>query len=217
VSDQEQSLEQEILADAHRRAERAVRRAEAEAERVLNEARAAAERERERLMQAARRRAERQERMQQARLGQELQRLRRQAFQDVIDSVRDEAQRELAALCNRDEAREMLVRLAVSAIGAMRGDAFRLYLRAQDAERWGTALAQDVQAAVRARLRRDVTVRLAEERLNSSGGLVVRGEGTSELVDQTFEARMDRFWEDARERVAEILNHVWDGINGSGD
>jgi len=213
VSDQEHNLQEEILADARRRAERLNQRAQRDSEAFVQEARTFAEQERERLMQAMRQRAEREQSMQEARLDQEVQRLRRQAFQDVLERVRAEAERELAALAAGQDGRQMLVRLAVSAIGAMRGEAFTLALRGEDRQRWGATLAQEVRTAVQSQLGRQVSVKIGDGDVTASGGLIVRGEGTRELVDQTFGARMGRLWGEIRGHVAGMLDHVWDAIN----
>ena len=133
MSDQGSNLEQEILADARRRAGRALQHARREADRIVGEAKDAAGQEHEKLMEGVRHRVERQERMQEARLDQELQRLRRQAFQDVVQRVRAEAEEELNALADSEEGRDMLVRLSVSAIEPMRGDSFTLVLRPRTA------------------------------------------------------------------------------------
>lgn len=217
VSDQEQNLEREILADARHRAERLSQHAKRDAEAFVQEARTFAEQERERLMLAVRQRAEREQTMQEARLEQEVHRLRRGAFQDVLNSVRAEAEKELAALAAGQEGRQVLVRLAVSAIGAMRGESFALALRREDRQRWGAALAEEVRSAVQRQLGRQVSVKIADGEVTASGGLIVRGEGTRELVDQTFEARIGRLWEDIRGHVAGMLDHVWDAINERSD
>ena len=70
-----------------------------------------------------------------------------------------------------------------------------------------------MRSAVSSGLGREVSVDVAQEDLKARGGLVVRGKGTRELVDQTFEARLGRLWEDIRGQVADMLSHVWDGIN----
>ncbi len=213
MSDEGKGLEQEILSDARRRADRALQHAKREADRIIGEAKEAARQEQEKLMEGVRHRVAREERMQEARLDQELHRLRRQAFEEVVARVRAEADRELAELADSDDGRAMLVRLAVGAIGPMRGDSFTLVLRAEDRQRWGSGLAEDVRSAAAAELERQVSVQMADEELTARGGLVVRGDGTRELVDQTFEARMGRLWEDIRGQVADMLGHVWDGIN----
>jgi len=213
VSDQGNTLEQEILADARRRADRALQHAQREADRIVNEAKDAAGQEQQKLMEGVRHRVERQERMQEARLDQELHRLRRQAFEEVVGRVRDEAEKELNALADSEDGRQMLVRLAVSAIEPMRGDGFVLVLRPEDREHWGGRIAEEVRSAVSSELSRQVSVQVADEDLKARGGLVVRGDGTRELVDQTFEARMGRLWEDIRGQVADMLSHVWDGIH----
>ncbi len=213
MSDQGNTLEQEILADARRRADRALQHAQREADRIVNEAKDAAGQEQQKLMEGVRHRVERQERMQEARLDQELHRLRRQAFEEVVGRVRDEAEKELNALADSEDGRQMLVRLAVSAIEPMRGDGFVLVLRPEDREHWGGRIAEEVRSAVSSELSRQVSVQVADEDLKARGGLVVRGDGTRELVDQTFEARMGRLWEDIRGQVADMLSHVWDGIH----
>lgn len=213
MSEQGSSLEQEILADARRRAERALQHARREADRIVAEAKEAARQEHEKLMAGVRHRVQRQERMQGARLDQEVQRLRRQAFEHVVARVRAEAEKELAELADSEDGRQVLARLAVAAIEAMRGDAFLLVLRPEDRRRWGERMAEDVRAAVSSELSRTVSVEVADEELRARGGLVVHGKGTRELVEQTFEARMGRLWEDIRGEVADMLSHVWDGIH----
>lgn len=214
MSDQEHNLEDEILADARRRAERTLQRARREAERVVREAKGVAQQERERLMEMARQRTEREQRMQEARLGQELQRMRRQAFQDVLDNVRAEAERELGALPGDEEARQMLVRLAAGAIDAMHGERFLLVLRPEDRERWRNGIAEEVRSAVSSGSGRSVRVAVADEDLKATGGLLVRAQDTSEMVDQSFEARMERLWEEIRGHVADTLGSLWDEENG---
>ncbi len=213
MSDEGKGLEQEILSDARRRADRALQHAKREADRIIGEAQEVARQEHEKLMEGVRHRIAREERMQEARLDQELHRLRRQAFEEVVARVRAQADSELGELADSEDGRAMLVRLAASAVAPMRGHSFTLVLRPDDRERWGDRLAEDVRSTVASELDRQVSVQVADEELTARGGLLVRGDGTRELVDQTFEARMGRLWEDIRGQVADMLSHVWDGIN----
>ncbi|MFW6189318.1 MAG: V-type ATP synthase subunit E [Planctomycetota bacterium] len=205
--EQQQTLEQEIRSDAHKRAERITRRAERQAEQVEEDAREAAEQEREEIMAAARERARHEEQVHEARVRQELARMRREAFQEVLDHVKEEANQRLRSL-DREAGRKALLRLGLQAVAAMRGDEFELVLRPEDRERWAEQLAEELEERAQQELDREVEVKVAEDDLDAAGGLTVRGVGTGEVAEQTFEVRMDRLWGDLRVEVADRLNEV---------
>lgn len=213
MSDEEQALGQEIISDAERRAGRVRARAEREAEKIVAEARKEAEAAREQALGIAARRGKHEQEVSSGRVQQELARLRLQVCQEMVDSVRAEAERQLGQLADGPEHRDVLKTLALRAIGAMSGDRFELVLRPQDRDRWGEALAEDVRAAASGQLGRDVEVELSQETLTAIGGLVVRGADGHELADQTFEARLGRLWDRIRAEVAAVLPDV----SGSGE
>lgn len=205
MSDDGSTLEQEIRADARKRADRVRQRVERDAQKVLREAREDAEEIQRRIMDDAQARAAQRERVQQARIRQELDRLRRRCFEDVLDRVQQEACRELRRLADGDDHRQTLIRLAVAAIRAMKGEQFQLVLRPQDADRWADELAEAVTEAVSEATGREVSVQVARERLQADGGLVVRGADGREAAEQTFGQRLERLWQELRSEVADRL------------
>jgi len=208
MGEQEDALTRQILADAGRRADRVRQRAEREAHSVLEEARREAREAVEQAVEQATRRAARQEHVGGARLEQQVAALRLQRQKEALDRVRTEAREALARLADTEQGRDVLAELAVLAVEAMSGDRFELVLRPRDRERWGEDLARAVAAAVGERTGRQVQVAPADETVDARGGLIVRGAGGREVADQTFEARMDRLWEQVQCRVAPLVADV---------
>ena len=208
MGEQEDALTSQILADARRRADRVRQRAEREAHAVLEEARREAREAVEQAVARATRRAARQEHVGGARLEQQVAALRLQRQKEALDRVRAEAREALARLADTEQGRDVLAELAVLAVEAMSGDRFELVLRPRDRERWGQDLARAVAAAVGERTGRQVQVVPADDTVDARGGLIVRGAGGREVADQTFEARMDRLWEQIQCRVAPLVADV---------
>ena len=205
MSEQEEALAREILADAQRRADRARKRAEREARAVLDEARREVEEAVGLAVAQANERCAHAEVVSRARVQQEVARLRLEQQKGILDRVRAGAEEALRALTGTDSYRAMLVELAVRAIEAMTGERFELALRLEDRQTWGDTLPAEVQRAVHERLGRTVQVVLADETLGASGGLTVRGADGRQEAAQSFEARMERLWEQARTPVARIV------------
>ena len=205
MSEEEKALTDEILSDARKRADRTLKRAERQAARIIAEAERQAEAERGRILDAARRTAGREARVAAARMDQDAAALQRDMRQEVIEGVREEARRELARLAGADDYEGLLLALALPALEAMSGHEFDLVLRAADRRRLGSRLARRIAAAARSQMDRKVRVNLADETLETCGGLVLRGAGGHEVADQTFEARLQRLWDQLRGAVADAL------------
>jgi len=205
MSKQEDILAGEILADADKRAGRALQRAEREAKKILADARKEAEQALAKALNEAGRLVERMRHVARARVEQDVQALHRQAQADAVLAVRALALDRLRALAGADEYRQVLVNLAVLAIGAMTGEDFELLLREEDEARFGTDLPALIAAEVRARLSREARLSLGPAAKDSCGGLIVRGAAGRQVADQTFEARIERLWEELREPVAAML------------
>ncbi|MHC5034929.1 MAG: V-type ATP synthase subunit E family protein [Planctomycetota bacterium] len=137
MTEQEQALAQEIMADARRRADRLRQRAEREAQRIVAEAGEETQSARESALAAARRHVAHERAVSEARTAQEMARLRLELRQEAIDGVRSEVTRRLAALAAGPEHKEVLKGLALLAIEAMSGERFRLVLRQEDRDAWG--------------------------------------------------------------------------------
>jgi vacuolar-type H+-ATPase subunit E/Vma4 len=205
MSDEEDALAREIAADARKRAERTRRRAEREAEELIAEAERYAEDERERALAEAERRIEHERELNEARIAQEIARLRVRLRQQMLQRVRDEAEERLAELADGPEHHDSLVQLAVLAIAAMGGSHFRLAMRAADRNDGGDALAAEVCEAARRELGRAVAAEPAERDLEAIGGLMAESADGHEVADQTYDARLERLWDEIRRRIAGML------------
>lgn len=205
MGNEEDALAREIVADARKRAERARRRAEREAEELIAEAERNAEAERKRALADAERRIEHERELNEARTAQQIARLRLRLRQQMLQRVRAEAERRLAGLADGAAHRDSLVRLAVFAVAAMGGGRFRLALRAADRNNGGEALAADVCEAARRELGRAIAAEPTERELEAIGGLTVESADGHEMADQTYEARLERLWDEIRRRLAAML------------
>ncbi len=201
MSDEEHALEQEITADARRRAERIKGRAEREADQIRDRAQAEAERRTERILQQARARAEKEAHRAEARIELTRESVRLRALQDILTELEDRARQELGELPNRDDYGAVLRELALAAIEAMTGDSFKLALGEANRERWGDGLAEELVDLARERLGRDVEVTLSEENADSRGGLIVRSADGRQVADQRFDARLERMWDELRQEL----------------
>jgi vacuolar-type H+-ATPase subunit E/Vma4 len=205
VSRPEDPLTSEIAADAEKRAARARQRAEREAKSIRQDAEREAQQSVERAVAEAEARAAHAAEISAARIEQELEKLRLTQRDEVVETVRDRARESLRELAATDEHRDVLLRLALLAIGKMSGHRFELVLRPADRERWGADLAEAVRARVGSDFGRVVQVMLADDTVDASGGLVVRTTDGHLVADQTFEARAERLWPQIRVRVATML------------
>ena len=183
-------LREEILADARRQAERAVRRAEREAEDALQKARKEAEADRASRLDAARREAERRRNLILAAVPVEEARMRARRTEEVLDAIRDEARRRLAER-GGEEYRRTLVRLAAEAVSNMAGERFVLELGAADLKAVGNGLADDVRKAVG---REGLQIAVAPQPADIEAGIIVRDDDGRQVVDNSLAARIERLW-----------------------
>ncbi|MFO8007899.1 MAG: V-type ATP synthase subunit E family protein [Candidatus Brocadiia bacterium] len=212
MSDEERALEQEIMADARRRAERIKGRADRDADQIRDRADAEAERRRERIMRQARARAEKESHRAEARIELARESVRLRALQDILTELEDRARTELARLPQSDHYGDVLRQLALAAIEAMTGDRFTLALRDEDRQKWGDELAEELPRVARERLDREVEVDFAEENPDGRGGLTVRSADGRQVADQRFDARLERMWDELRQ---ELMGRLPVGIDRS--
>jgi len=205
MDEQEQALTAQILADARKQAASVKERAEADARKIVADAQQRAESAVQSAVKQAATRAARREEIARAQIRHEMTKLRLRHRQEVLDRARAEVQSRLARLAAGPEYPEALRTLALLAVESMNGDRFLLVLRTEDRRAFGERLAAEVGAAVKQALGRNVEVALADKELEASGGLVVRSADGHQLADQTFDARLDRLWEQIRAEIVAML------------
>jgi len=205
VSDSTEPLEQQILADAEKRAEPVKRRAQRQAEDVLRRAEQDAEKQARQVIERAREKAEVEANRLRARTELQAENIKRAAGEEILDEVRARAVQRLGELVSSDRYPDVLVQLASSALEAMDGRHFELVMRAEDRDAHGERVARALRDHAARMLRRQVIVKVAADAISASGGLVVRTDDERQVCDQTFEARLDRLWEQLREEVGKGL------------
>lgn len=204
TKDSEKVLSDEILADARRRGERAVKRAQADAKKLLEQALAEAKAVGDAALADVERRLARERQVFDASLLLD-ERMRRLAVQGrLLDETFDRA---LERLRSREgfDRRAVLVRFAVEAIGEIGGDAFVLRLDAADLESMGATLPADVAAAARGKIGRDVTVTAGASAGRGIVGVVVESADGRRRVDNSFAERLRRMRDELRFDVADVL------------
>ncbi len=205
MSESTEALEEQILEDARRRAEPITKRARRQAEEIVRRAERDAEGRREEIRQRAFRRAEAEAQRIRARTELEAENIGRRATEEVLLRARQCAVEALRGMARSKDYPEMLLRLALAATEAMSGRRFELVMRGEDREAHGEIVARALRNRVASELGRQVIVTLADERISAAGGLVVRRADGRQLCEQTFEARLERLWDQLRVEVARAL------------
>ena len=214
----QQALQDEILADARRRAEETVGKARREADAALAKARADAERSAREALEAAEAEARHRRDLALAALPIHVARRRAECVEAALEQVRQEARRLLEAREGFDY-REALTRLAAEALAAMEGTRFVLQVADADRQALGDAWLDEVRRRV-GRQGLELSLEPAQTKpaagaagsisnlrsqiifeLNrrfrvglGGGGVFLRDEEGRQVWDNRFEARLARLW-----------------------
>jgi len=194
------ALGEEILGDARKRADRAVRNAEREAKEGLTEARHKAEAAAGEILEAARVRGERRARVELASLVVDRRRMELEAKEEVIEAIFEAA---IEAAGNPERRRAAIARLAQAAAEQTSGG--RLVVRV--GERDAGTLDEGFIADLNARAKGGWTFTRGGNGGRASGGVIVETADGREVFDNTFEARARRLHEAIR---AELGKRLWD-------
>lgn len=191
-------LAAEILEDARRKSERLLAGARREAEGMLAQARSRGEQERRELVETARVDAARARERIVASVPVQRIRLHARRVEEQLASVRTQAEGRL-----REDGgaavRETLVRLAAQAIEGMTGPRFVLHLAAEDQAIFGDELAAEIRRRCG---RPEAVLEAAAEPAPIRGGIIVSDPESRQAWDNSFEARMRRWWPELRRELA---------------
>jgi len=194
-------LRDEILADARRQAERAIRKAERDGQAAIDKAKDEVDQERNEKLAAARQLAERKRMLALATVPVEIGRMRAADVEQTLGTLREQARGRLAARQGFDYGRT-LAALAADAISRMAGDAFVLGLSAADHKAYGETLVEQVQASAP---RPDLSLTVDPQPAGISDGVLVRDPDGRQVWDNSLTARLDRIWPLLRSQLAEHL------------
>ncbi|AFL95137.1 V-type ATP synthase subunit E [Thermococcus cleftensis] len=193
---------QEINREAEQKIQYILSEAREEAEQIKEEARKRAEARAEWIMRKAQTQAEieRQRIIANARL--EVRKKRLQVQEELIQEVISALRERLAEL-PEEEYFPMLIDLAVGAVKELGSESFVLRSNEKTLELLSNRL-DEFRKALAERLGKDVEVALGEP-VQTIGGLIVETPDGSVRVDNTFEARIERFEGELRAEIAKAL------------
>lgn len=188
---------EEILADARRAAEGALRRARDEAAEIIAKAVSEAEASRREHLDRARSEAARQGEMILAAVPVEAGRIRSALLNARLEALREDIRRRLLAREGFDH-RATVVALAAEAVRRMAGDAFVIRMPAEDRKQPDGELAAEIanQAG-----RTPLNLELRGDDSIGAGVLIQDREGR-QVWDNRLEARLDRLWPSLLRQIA---------------
>ena len=197
VAANEKVLSDEILADAHSKAERARERGEREAKGIVAKATKEAAEAAAKTIEVAQERADRMTAAILATVEAEAKLDLLAAREAELDKLFDDARQRLADKRSYDHP-AVLAALAAQAIEAMAADEVIIELCEQD-----RALATDAWLDdVRRRVGRPVTIDVSADHAPIAGGLIVHSADGRLLYDNSFRARLDRLKPELRRQLA---------------
>lgn len=196
-------LREEIITDAHREGEEIVLRARQEAEVILANATAESDRLRQERLDQARVEASRRTELILATVSVETGRLRAARIEALLESVREDARRQLLAQEGIDY-HETVIALAAQAINQMAGDAFVVKLSEAEQAILSDSLAEEITH----RVGRPVSINILYEEDITGGGVVIEDAETRQVWDNRFLKRLERLWPELRRQIATEASFV---------
>jgi len=196
-------LREEIVTDARREGEEIVLRARQDAEVILANAIAESDRLRQERLDQARVEASRRSELILATVSVETGRLRAARIEALLESVCEEARRQLLAQEGIDY-HETVIALAAQAINQMAGDAFVVKL--SEAEQ--TILSDGLAEEIAHRVGRPVSINVLYEEDIIGGGVVIEDAETRQVWDNRLLKRLERLWPELRRQIATEASFV---------
>jgi vacuolar-type H+-ATPase subunit E/Vma4 len=206
-----EKMREEILTDARRAGEEIVLRARQDAELSLTSAAAEADRLRRERLEEARVDASRRSELILATVSVETGRLRAARIEALLESVCEEARRQLQAREGVDY-HETVITLAADAIRQMAGDAFVVKL--SEAEQ--TILGDGLAGEIAHRVGRSLNINVLYKEEIAGGGVVVEDAEARQTWDNHLLKRLERLWPELRWRIAAEASFVPKTESGGG-
>jgi vacuolar-type H+-ATPase subunit E/Vma4 len=192
-----EKIREEILANARRAGEEIILRARQDAELSLTSAAVEADRLRRERLEQAHIDASRKSELILATVSVETGRMRAARIETLLESVREEARRQLQAREGFDY-HETVITLAADAIKQMAGDAFVVKL----SETEQTILGDGLAGKIVHRVGRSVNINVLYEEEIAGGGVVVEDAEFRQTWDNHLLKRLERLWPELRRRIA---------------
>ena len=193
---------QEINREAEQKIQYILSEAQKEAERIKEEARKRAEARTEWILRKAQTQAETEKQRIIANARLEVRKKRLEVQEELIQEVITALRERLAEL-SEEEYFPMLIDLTVKALEELGGEACLVRSNEKTLKLLESRL-EEFRKSVAARLGRDVEISLGEP-ISTIGGVIVEAPDGSVRVDNTFEARIERFESELRAEIAKAL------------
>ena len=197
----EMKLEEEILADARRKADKIVERARRETEKILAQAEKSAEEEAAKIIAHFKERADKQRSIILATVDIEIKKRRLAREDRKVRSIIDEAKKRLFDKQSYDYKRA-LVNLATDAIRKMQGNDFVICLGKSDGNVAHDSLLSAIKSGVEDRA---INLKFDSSPLLITGGILVKSADGRQYYDNSFDARLKRLQDYLRKFVADII------------
>lgn len=201
--DSSERLRTEILAEAGKKGEEIVIRANQEAEVLLARAEEEANHVREEILHKANGEAERRSALIMATVPVEVGKLRAARIEELLDAIHEEANKRFVAREGFDYTKAIIA-LASHAIRQMAGDVFVIKL--SDTDR--TALGEDFVEEVANGVGRPVRITVSFEENVFGGGVVIEDEEVHQMWDNRLLRRLERMWPEMRRYIAKQMTLV---------
>ena len=119
-------------------------------------------------------------------------------IQDVLAS----AKQQLESVVGKAEYKKVLERLITDGCKSLDVDAVDLIFPAKHASKIDVA---EIEKIVAKEVGKKVKISVAKDTIRSTGGVIIRTKENTKWVDNTFEARLERFENKTRETISGIL------------
>ncbi len=119
-------------------------------------------------------------------------------IKDVLVSIK----KELESVVGKAEYKKVLERLIVDGCKSLDTDAVELIFPAKHASKIDVA---ELEKAVAKEVGKKLKISVSKDSIRSIGGVIIRTKDTTRWVDNTFEARLERFENKARDTISGIL------------
>jgi vacuolar-type H+-ATPase subunit E/Vma4 len=119
----------------------------------------------------------------------------------IEDALKATVQK-LDSIVGKAEYKRVLARLAIDGAIALHADTLELVLPKNHTSYLDLA---EIETAVSKETKKKTKMSISKENVRSKGGLIIRTPDSKRLVDNTFEARLERLENKARVEIASIL------------
>jgi V/A-type H+-transporting ATPase subunit E len=202
-SDRIKKIQDKIIGEAEEKAKAIIRDAEKSKKDTLEEKRKEGEREAEKILRTGMEETDSLKRQKIAEARLKAKQMIIASREELINETMEKCKEKLAAMTSSKEYIEILQRLVEQGGMGLGGGDLEIVLGGKVTK---TAIdLGSIAKQIEEKTGKKTTINIAQEKSRSIGGVIVRKSDGSIIVDNTFEARIERILRDVRIRIAKIL------------